>query len=220
MFDGLLHRFVHLEKIIAVNHNARHRVTRRAVRDILDAHLFSRRRRVRVLIVFDNKNHRHVKYARPIQRLVRETFTARTVAKKIHCHARLLFQFERVRRAHRNGQRLRQMTHKADDAERQIAVAVHVDIAPATRSRRASEKLRHQTFRRHAARQVRAQVAVQRRNHILRTQRQRRADANRFVSALRKKSAHEFALFEQKIEAVVKRARKPHPVMRAREQFV
>ena len=78
------------------------------------------------------------------------------------------------------------------------------------------EQVGEDAARRHAAQQVRAQVAVHRRDDVVRTQRIAGADADRLVAALAERAAHAAALLPERHHALVKGARQAHPVVECR----
>src|SRR5919108_150745 len=64
-----------------------------------------------------------------------------------------------------------------------------------------------------AAQQIRPQIAMHRRDDIVRTERVRRADGNRFVTALTERAAHTTALLPVREHPLVERPCELHPVV-------
>ncbi len=210
--------FMHDAKIVAVHDDTRKAVTLRAVGDMLDLHLARQWRGVGILIVLADEHDGQLKHRRPVQRFVRQAFAAAAVAEERHRHARFTFELESVGDADSDGHRGGQRADEADDVFAEVADAVHVRIAPPTNTRHAPQHLRHELACRMPAHQICAEVTVHGRDHVVGRERERRADADRFVTELRKLSTCNFALLENLNDAIIERPRKFHPIQSAEQK--
>src|SRR5439155_66875 len=112
--DGLLRLRVRVEHVHAVGDEARHRIGRRLVGDVLRRHLPLEPRRNREEVVLDDEHHRQLVHGREVRRLVEVARARRRVAAEGEDDVRLLAVTDRQGEA--DGVReLRPHAHRARD---------------------------------------------------------------------------------------------------------
>ena len=160
--DGLEHRL----GIVAVGAHAREAVGGGAL-DRVDRELLVERRRVRVLVVLEDEDHRQLLHAGPVHRLVEVTARGRAVAEPGDRAARLAAQLERHRHAGRDQHHVGEHRDHPDAALRAVA-EVHVAVAAAGDAVLAAHVLGEDPPRLDAADDVRGEVAMQDAQPVLR----------------------------------------------------
>src|SRR4051794_36682803 len=201
---GLEHRL----GVVAVDADAGEAVGLRPL-DRVDRELRAGRRRVGVLVVLEDEDDRQLLHAGPVHGLVEVAAGGRAVAEPGDGAAALGAQLERHRHAGRDEHHVGQHRDHPDAAEAEVA-EVDVAVAPAGDAALAAHVLAEDPRGRDAADEVRAEVAVQDAQAVLRRHRERRADRDGLLSVAVVEGARDLALAVQVHRALLDAAHEQH----------
>ena len=185
---GLEHRL----GVVAVDRHAREAVGRGPL-DGVDGELLVERRRVGVLVVLEHEDDGQLLHAGPVHGLVEVAPRRRAVAEPRDRAARLAAQLEGHR--HPRGDEHHVGEHRDHpDAADAVVAEVDVAVAAARHAARAAQVLAEDAGRLHAAHEVRAEVAVQDAEPVLRAHREGGADAHGLLPEAVVEGARDLAL--------------------------
>src|SRR4051794_22101390 len=201
---GLEHRL----GVVAVDADAGEAVGRGAL-DRVDRELRAGRRRVGVLVVLEDEDDRQLLHAGPVHGLVEVAAGGRAVAEPGDRAAALVAQLERHGHAGRHEHHVRQHRDHPDAAEAEVA-EVDVAVAPAGDAALAAHVLAEDAGGRDAADEVRAEVAVEDAQAVLRRHRERRADRDGLLAVAVVEGARDLALAGQVHRALLDAAHEQH----------
>src|SRR3954451_12203046 len=201
---GLEHRL----GVVAVDADAGEAVGLRAL-DRVDRELRAGRRRVGVLVVLEDEDHRQLLHAGPVHGLVEVTARGRAVAEPGDRAAALVAQLERHRHPGRDEHHVGQHRDHPDAAEPEVP-EVDVAVAPAGDAALAAHVLAEDAGGRDAADEVRAEVAVEDAQAVLRRHRERRADRDGLLAVAVVEGARDLALAVQVHRALLDAAHEQH----------
>src|SRR3954452_24194652 len=204
----LARRLEHRLGVVAVDADAGEAVGLRAL-DRVDRELRAGRRRVRVLVVLEDEDDRQLLHAGPVHGLVEVAAGGRAVAEPGDRAAALVAQLERHRHAGRDEHHVGEHRDHPDAAEAEVA-EVDVAVAPAGDPALAPHVLAKDPPRGHAADEVRAQVAVQDAEAVLRRHGERRADGDGLLPVAVVEGAGDLALAVQVHRALLDAAHEQH----------
>src|SRR6478609_7413166 len=201
---GLEHRL----GVVAVDADAGEAVGLRAL-DGVDGELRAGRRRVGVLVVLEHEDDRQLLHAGPVHGLVEVAARRRPVAEPGDRAALLVAELERHRHAGRDEHHVGQHRDHPDAAEAVVA-EVDVAVAPAGDPALAAHVLAEDPPGGDPADEVRAEVAVEDAQAVLRRHRERRADRHGLLAVAVVERAGDLALAVQVHRALLDAAHEQH----------
>src|SRR4051794_17689664 len=204
----LARRLEHRLGVVAVDADTGEAVGLGAL-DRVDRELRARRRRVGVLVVLEDEDDRQALHAGPVHGLVEVAAGGRAVAEPGDRAAALVAELERHRHAGRDEHHVGQHRDHPDAAEAEVA-EVDVAVAPAGDAALAAHVLAEDPRGRDAADEVRAEVAVQDAQAVLRRHRERRADRYGLLAVAVVEGARDLALAVQVHRALLDAAHEQH----------
>ena len=179
-----------------------------------------RRRRVRELVVVDHEHDREPPHAGEVHGLVRRAVGRRAVAEPAERNARLAADAERERGADGDRQDRGQVRRPREDADPgRHVLRAQVGVAAVRRPSDAAHVLAEHAPGLDAAVEVQAEVAVQRRRHVLGSHGRRDADGSRLVPLAGVERAGQLALLVEHVPSLVQPPREHQRVQDAHERI-
>ena len=178
-----------------------------------------RRRGVGELVVVDHEHDREPPHAGEVHRLVRRAVGRRAVAEPAERDARLTAHAERERGADGDRQDRGQVGRPREDADAgRDVLGAQVGVAAVGRPAHAAHVLAEHAPRLDAAVEVQAEVAVQRRRHVLGRHGRRHADRGRLVALAGVERPGQLALLVEHVPALVEAPREQQRMQDAQER--